>query len=113
MTWAEMGIKYPNGKFIEELPEEKYREYINDCFDAYENNDKFATIWWSPYWEDVPFGAKIVSIRRAEEERDQVDLDCMPMWIIQFDNGHSQAAYPEELILSERKANGCPEEYLV
>ncbi len=113
MTWAEMKIKYPNDDFIDELPIDKRREYIQDCFDAYENDDEFATVWWSPYWEDVPFGAKIVSIRRAEEKKDQINLDRMPMWIVKFDNGHSQPVYPEELILSERKRNGCPEKYLI
>ena len=113
MTWAEMKIKYPNGGFIDELPIDKYREYIQDCFDAYENENDFATVWWSPYHEDIPDGTKIISRRRAEEDRDQVDLDCMPMWIVEFENGKQMAVYPEELSIRERRMNRCPEKYLV
>jgi hypothetical protein len=35
------------------------------------------------------------------------DLEVLPVWKIQFEDGQIHEAYPEEIIPSEMKNNGC------
>ena len=39
----------------------------------------------------------------TEDKENGADLECLPMWHIQFENGDKIAAYPEEICLYERK----------
>lgn len=43
-------------------------------------------------------------VKEISEDKDGADLECLPMWNIQFENGDTMAAYPEEICLAERKA---------
>lgn len=44
-----------------------------------------------------------VSQGAMEDKENGADLECLPMWHIQFENGDKMAAYPEEICLYERK----------
>ena len=39
----------------------------------------------------------------TEDKENGADLECLPMWNIQLENGDIMAAYPEEICLAERK----------
>ena len=39
----------------------------------------------------------------SEETKEGNDLEYLPMWKIQFENGDITEAYPEEICLEERK----------
>ena len=41
-------------------------------------------------------------VKDIAEDKDGADLECLPMWNIQFENGDMMAAYPEEICLAER-----------
>lgn len=41
------------------------------------------------------------------------DLECLPMWIIQFEDGFELEAYPEEIVPREMIDNGCPESFFL
>jgi len=103
-TWDDMRKKYP--EFRDEMSVDREREFVGDCFDLYEK-EGFSDKFWSqggdfPDYHGKPF----VVIGRASEEA--VDLECLPMWDIKFEDGHVMQAYPDEIIPSEMKANGCP-----
>lgn len=46
MTWADMQIKYPEGR--ENMAVGREQEFINDCFSRYEA-EGFAKKFWSPF----------------------------------------------------------------
>lgn len=104
MTWADMQIKYPEGR--ENMAVGREQEFINDCFSCYEA-EGFAKKFWSPFekYKDR-VGHDFVVLKRCSAE-DQ-DLCTLPMWKIQFGDGTVIGAYPEEIIPSERVYNGCP-----
>ena len=45
------------------------------------------------------------------ENSEGADLECLPMWDIEFENGTGISAYPEEIIPSVMKDYGCPEDF--
>ena len=47
MTWEAMKTKYPERR--DQMSKEREREFVSDCFDAYEQNDKLAKTFWSPF----------------------------------------------------------------
>lgn len=77
------------------------RQFVLDCFETYEHIG-FAETFESPYPDyrhltGLPFAV----IRRTTEV--EIDLDCLPMWRIRFENGEECDAFPEEICLVERK----------
>ena len=102
MTWAEIKKKYSEER--DDMTEERELEYVSDCFDAYEE-DGFADTFGTPYCgEKSLVGKKFVVVGRVSQ--DEAELECLPMWNIQFEDGKQIAAYPEEIIKSEQIANG-------
>lgn len=105
ITWDEINSKYPTGR--SHLNEKKETEFVNDCFNAYEN-EGFANKFWSPYTDHKQrIGQKFKVIGRCST--DDCDLSCLPMWNIKFSDNSVITAYPEEIIPSEMKSNGCKE----
>ena len=43
-------------------------------------------------------GQKFVVLKELDET-DGIDLECLPMWRIQFDDGFVTEAWPEEILL--------------
>lgn len=108
MTWDEMKVKYP--EYRDCMTEEREREFVKDCFTLYEK-EGFAKNFWSQGGDYKKYhGQPFAVISRAEE--DDVDLECLPMWKIRFDDGFEMDAYPDEIIPSEMANNGCPKKYL-
>lgn len=103
MTWKELNEKYPESRDI--MTEEREKEFINDCFSCYEN-EGFAKKFWSPFgdYKDRE-GQSFEVVERCTTKN--CDLSALPMWNIKFEDGTVIGAYPEEIIPSEMKENGC------
>ena len=91
--WA--GVK------VDDLPDDKFREFKEDCFNFYEQTG-FLELFDSPYDEYGEHnGMRFEVIRRATEE--ECDLEAMPLWFIRFENGDEAYCYPEEIALAEHE----------
>lgn len=103
MTFQEIRNKY-NGRY-DTMSAEEYRQYVDDCFNAYEA-EEFSHVFWTPYDQgNEAIGQKVVARRRLSEA-DGCDLETLPMWELTLENGKKYPAYPEECVLSEMIANG-------
>ena len=89
------GPKYEKYDDVESMPEEVMREFIQDKFEAYEEAGfcETAIMDHSDYekYNNQPF--KIV--RRLTEE--DCDLECLPMWRIEFNDGFQVDVYADEI----------------
>lgn len=114
MSWETMREKYPEAR--EEMSIERERAFVEDCFACYEQ-EGFAPKFWSQ-GGDFPqyIGKPFIVLGRVPEYDDQhkngADLECLPMWRIQFEDGTGICAYSDEIIPSEMVDNGCPKEYV-
>lgn len=54
-------------------------------------------------YEESALFAISKELKRLDDKKNGADLECLPMWHIQFENGDKIAAYPEEICLYERK----------
>lgn len=89
-----------------DLSETEERQFVKDCFDIYEHIG-FAKIFNTQYTDKKKFiGMKFTVIDRvkniSEDNNNGADLESLPMWNIQFENGDKISAYPEEICLAER-----------
>lgn len=103
MTWKEINEKYP--EYRDEMTIEREREFVNDCFDVYEN-EKLADTFWSQggdYKDRIGKPFRIVS---RCKEWNGFDLCVLPMWQIIFEDGFLLDAYPDEIFEREQKENG-------
>lgn len=107
-TWEDLWKEYP--EYRDEMSADRERAFVNECFNLYEA-EGFAKVFWSPYIEGKYNGMKFRVIGRSPEDRNALYLQ--PLWDIEFENGTPLTVYPEEIIPSEMKANGCPKEYLI
>lgn len=81
ITWDEIKIKYSKDR--NQMSEDREREFINDCFDCYEQ-EGFAKRFWSPFGDYKDrIGQTFKVINRCSEK--DSDLSSLPMWNIQFD----------------------------
>lgn len=103
MTWEEMKTKYP--EYRDQMSEERERQFVSDCFDAYEQNDKLAKTFWSPFddYKDM-FGMRFSLKSRCTEE--DAHISALPMWNIVMEDGTEIGAYPEEIFEREQIDNG-------
>ncbi len=102
MTEQEFHSKWDRVK-IDELPEDSYREFKQDCFDMYETTG-FLDAFDSPYDDHGEHnGMPFKVLRRAKEG--ECDLEAMPLWLIEFENGDSAYCYPEEICKTEHQSN--------
>lgn len=108
---AEFEEKYGEDWDREYLTEEEYDEWIEACFDYYENECEQKEIFGGPYsdmeesWYGHPF--EIVERCTIEEGYDPVSL---PVWHIRITDMEGDpndpgmfAAYPEELFIDPRE----------
>ena len=102
MTQAEFDKKW-GGINTDDMTDEQFVEFKNDCYDMYEETgfiDKFD----SPY-DDIGGGMhehngmKFKVLRRATTQ--ECDLEAMPLWFIEFENGDTAYCYPEEICKAE------------
>ncbi len=91
----------------DEMTKEEEKVFVEHLFSVYER-EGFAKILVSPYAgirERNGQKIKVVSrVKPLEEDQEGgADLECLPMWYIQFDDGQKMAAYADEIIPSEIK----------
>lgn len=94
-----------NGKEVETMTDEEFREFKQDCFAMYEETG-FLEKFDSPYddiggGEHEHNGMAFKVIRRANEG--EADLESMPLWLVQFENGDTAYCYPEEITVVEHE----------
>ena len=112
-TWEELKEKYNNYEYRENMSKERERGYVNDLFSIYEN-EGFNKVFWSPYdneGEEKYYGKTFKVLGRCSESRNNLSL--LPLWDIEFEDGKQLTVEPCEIIFSQMKAEGCPEEYLI
>ena len=107
-TWFDRNTLFPeflDGCFTrEQMTEEREREWVDFCFEAYES-DGFKDTFGTEYTgESSLIGKKFKVISRVSvlsDDPEGAELECLPMWNIEFEDGFTMAAYPEEICLSE------------
>lgn len=85
---------------VDILPYEILKQFKNDCFEMYEETGFLETLD-SPYEELGKNGMKFRVLGRATEQ--ECDLENMPMWKVEFENGEVAYCYPEEICKIEHK----------
>ena len=106
MTWDELNKKYPEAR--DEMSIDRKRDFLKDLYDAYEAVG-FVNIFWTPFDlndEDKSYVGKLFKVIGRCEEGKEWDLESLPAWKIEFEDGHKMAAYPEEIYLEDMIANG-------
>lgn len=102
-SWEDIKVKYPHDRH--EMNEKTERDFVEDCFYIYEK-EGFSKKFWSPYDDlESKIGERFEVIGRCTE--DQNPLHTLPLWNIRFEDGTESCVYPEEIIPSEMRANGC------
>lgn len=100
MTFAEFTEKY-KGQDVMEMSFEEELFYRMDAFDMYET-EGFKDTFNTPYEECSEYnGQKYEIVRRASYVNGDCDMECLPQWIIKFEDGKEVNAYPEEISLIE------------
>lgn len=101
MTYQEFKIKWGHvdrnyTTFEEEL------ELVEDAFEMYEQTG-FLETFESPYDDKSNNGLSFKIIRRASYIQDDIDLECLPQWVIEFENKEQMFCYPEEICKIEKQ----------
>lgn len=102
MTEKDFNAKWGNIN-VDNLSDEEFQEFKDDCFSMYEETG-FLEKFDSPYddiggglHEHNGMGFKV--LRRATAK--ECDLEAMPIWFIEFENGDTAYCYPEEICKAE------------
>ena len=103
MKWKAIKEKYPEDR--SEMSEERENQFVADCFDCYEA-EGFSKEFWTPFsdYKDR-IGQEFEVVERCTIE--DTDISTLPMWNVKFADGTVIGAYPEEIIPSEMRHNGC------
>lgn len=104
-TWQDLNKKFQMCRH--EMTIEQEKEFINYCFDLYEK-EGFHDKFWSQGGDFQELIGKTFNVLSRCTE-DECDLECLPMWNIEFKNGVKIQAYPDEIIFREMKENGYVE----
>ena len=92
MDKLEFAKKY-KGKDIKSFAE--IEEFIEDSFNLYEHYG-FLEEFKTPYEElKDKVGLKFEVVKRATT--DDFDLECLPAWLVKFENGETAHCFPEEI----------------
>lgn len=93
-TWKDVNL--------DELDHDELLKNKEACYELYEKTG-FLTFLDSPYmkgangWNGTPFKV----LRRATT--DEADLEVMPIWLIQYENGEKAYCYPEEISVLDKE----------
>lgn len=86
-------------RLTDDMTDEELQEFKDDCFSFYEETG-FIDRFDSPYDDEGEHnGMTFKVIRRATTE--EVDIEVMPMWFVEFENGDTAYCYPEEICKAE------------
>lgn len=100
MTEKEFDKKWKDAD-PDKLSDEELRQFKQDCFAMYEQTG-FLDTFNSPYDEQGEHnGMPFKVVRRATTE--ECDLEAMPLWLVEFENGDTAYCYPEEICKAEKK----------
>lgn len=100
MTEKEFNKKW-NGADPDKLSDEELLQFKQDCFAMYEQAG-FLDTFDSPYDEQGEHnGMTFKVVRRATTE--ECDLEAMPLWLVEFENGDTAYCYPEEICKAEKR----------
>lgn len=99
MTNKEFNEKW-NGRYRPGMELSETREYISDCFDMFET-EGFCNLFESPYGNMKENNGKTFKVIRRCTEKDW-DVECLPAWVIEFQDGQRIDALPEEICKIER-----------
>lgn len=104
MTEKDFTAKW-SGIKVDDMTNEQLTEYKNDCFDMYEETG-FLEKFDSPYdnisgGQHKHNGMGFKVLRRATVE--ECDLETMPLWFVEFENGDTAYCYPEEICALEKE----------
>lgn len=77
-------------------------EFVEDAFEMYEQTG-FLDTFESPYDDKSKNGLPFKVIRRASYVQDDIDLECLPQWVIEFENKEQMFCYPEEICKIEKQ----------
>lgn len=102
-TWKDLYKTYPEHRC--DMTEKNEREFVEHCFELYEK-EGFANKFWSCGGDLKKYHGKSFNVLGRATEN-EVDLCCLPMWNIVFEDGYIIQAYPDEIIPREMKENGC------
>ena len=93
-TWKDVNL--------DDLDDDELRKNKEACFELYEKTG-FLTLLDSPYVEesDMRNGAPFKVLRRANET--EADLEVMPIWLIQYEDGEKAYCYPEEISILDKE----------
>lgn len=101
MTKKEFDKKW-KGAEPDNLTDEELLQYKQDCFAMYEQAG-FLDAFNSPYDEQGKHnGMAFKVVRRATTE--ECDLEAMPLWLVEFENGDTAYCYPEEICKAEKSS---------
>lgn len=95
LTPLEVFDKKWKGADVDKMSDEELVEFKNDCFTLYEKTG-FVEKFDSPYDDNGEHnGMSFKVLRRAT--RQECDIEAMPVWFIEFENGDTAYCYPEEI----------------
>ena len=106
MTKEEFEKKW-NGVSTDEMTDTQFCAFKEDAFSMYEETG-FLSRFDSPYDEGGEHnGMEFKVLRRATAA--ECDLEAMPLWFVQFQNGDTAYCYPEEIckVEHENKEGVC------
>lgn len=94
MTEKDFNAKWLN-RLVDDMTDDEFQIFKNDCFSVYEETG-FLEKFDSPYDDEGEHnGMAFKVIRRATTE--ECDLEAMPLWVVEFENGDTAYCYPEEI----------------
>lgn len=81
----------------------EHRKYITDCYNMYET-EGFCKTFQTTYTDYQKYnGMKFKKLRRAKSS-DGFELETLPAWYIEFEDGVHIFALPEEICKIERES---------
>jgi len=102
--FKKLNAKYlKDGDGRDQLSEKDEKAYVNKAFKIYEE------VGFEPVLpdvsglneEDVPYIGKAFKVT-GRCKAPEWDIECLPAWNIEFEDGHKMEAYPEEICIFER-----------
>lgn len=108
MTYKDFEELYKDFDTMTASFEDEY-QMKQDAFDMYET-EGFTDVFNTPYEECSEYnGQKYEIVRRASYVNGDCDMECLPQWIIKFEDGKEINAYPEEICKIEVNMRGIEE----
>ena len=84
-----------SGIGVDDMDDRQMTAFKEDCFEMYEQQG-FLEKFNSPYDEGGEHnGQEFKVLRRAT--REEVDVEAMPIWLVEFENWDTAYCYPEEI----------------